>query len=101
MTAAVDVVIDEKITKKIAEPKKYKVLFLNDDYTPMDFVVELLVTVFKHDVSSAQQITMKVHNEGSAIAGIYSFEIAEQKGTEATQLSRQHGFPLAIKVEQE
>jgi ATP-dependent Clp protease adaptor protein ClpS len=44
---------------------------------------------------------MKVHNEGSAVAGIYSYEIAEQKGTEATQLSRQHGFPLQIKIDQE
>jgi ATP-dependent Clp protease adaptor protein ClpS len=101
MTTAVDVKIDEKITVKITEPKRYKVLFLNDDYTPIDFVIELLIVVFKHTQDTAKDLTMKVHNEGSAVAGIYSYEIAEQKGTEATQLSRQHGFPLQIKIDQE
>jgi ATP-dependent Clp protease adaptor protein ClpS len=96
-----DVKIDEKIQKKTSEPEKYKVIFLNDDHTPMEFVVELLTTIFKHSTQSASDITLKVHEEGSGIAGVYTYEIAEQKGTEATTASRSHGFPLQIKIEKE
>lgn len=100
-TADVDVKIDEKIKVSITEPKKYKVLFLNDNHTPIEFVIELLMVIFKHTADTAKEITMKVHNEGSAVVGIYSYEIAEQKGTEATQVARASGFPLQIKVDQE
>jgi ATP-dependent Clp protease adaptor protein ClpS len=103
--AAIDtqenVMIDEKIKIEISEPKRYKVLFLNDDKTPMEFVIELLITVFKHSQETAEQITLTIHNEGSAVVGVYTYEIAEQKGVEATHLSRQAGFPLQIKVDAE
>jgi ATP-dependent Clp protease adaptor protein ClpS len=99
--ADVDVKIDEKIQIKITEPKKYKVLLLNDDHTPIDFVIELIMVVFKHTHDTAKDLTLRVHNEGSAIVGVYSYEIAEQKGLEATQLARQSGFPLQVKVDQE
>ena len=101
MTTAVDVKLDEKIKVKITEPKKYKVILLNDDKTPIDFVIELLMSIFKHTAESAKGITLSVHKEGSGVAGIYNFEIAEQKGVEATTASRTAGFPLQIKVEQE
>lgn len=100
MTVA-DVKLDEKIQKKVSEPERYKVIFLNDNQTPMEFVVELLRNIFKHSESSSQELTMKIHQEGSAIVGVYSYEIAEQKGTEATNASRSHGFPLQIKIEKE
>ena len=96
-----DVVIDEKIKVEISEPKRYKVIFLNDDKTPIEFVIELLMTVFKHTEDTAKEITLKVHNEGSAVVGIYTFEIAEQKGVEATNVARAAGFPLQIKVDPE
>jgi ATP-dependent Clp protease adaptor protein ClpS len=96
-----DVKLDEKIQKKVSEPERYKVIFLNDNQTPMEFVVELLRNIFKHSESSSQELTMKIHQEGSAIVGVYSYEIAEQKGTEATNASRSHGFPLQIKIEKE
>jgi ATP-dependent Clp protease adaptor protein ClpS len=96
-----DVQIDEKIKQKITEPLKYKVIFVNDDQTPMDFVVDLLIQIFKHSQESAKDLTMKIHEEGSAVVGVYTFEIAEQKGVEATNLSRSHGFPLQIKLEKE
>ena len=96
-----DVQIDEKIKQKITEPLKYKVIFVNDDQTPMDFVVDLLIQIFKHSQKSAKDLTMKIHQEGSAVVGVYTFEIAEQKGVEATNLSRSHGFPLQIKLEKE
>jgi ATP-dependent Clp protease adaptor protein ClpS len=57
--------------------------------------------VFRHTDETAKDITLKVHNEGSAVVGVYSFEIAEQKGVEATNLARQAGFPLQIKIDPE
>lgn len=96
-----EVKIDEKIKQVIIEPKRYKVIFLNDDKTPIEFVIELLVTLFKHTEVTAKDITLAVHHEGSAVVGVYSYEIAEQKTIEATALSRQNGFPLQIRVEQE
>lgn len=100
-TTDLDVVIDEKIKVEISEPRRYKVIFLNDDKTPIEFVIELLMTVFKHTEDTAKEITLKVHNEGSAVVGIYTFEIAEQKGVEATNVARAAGFPLQIKVDAE
>ena len=100
-TTDLDVKIDEKVKTIISEPKRYKVIFLNDDKTPIEFVVELLMTVFRHTEETAKDITLKVHNEGSAVVGVYSFEIAEQKGVEATHLARQAGFPLQIKIDPE
>lgn len=97
----VDVKIDEKIKISISEPKRYKVLFLNDDKTPIDFVIELMMRVFKHTREVAEQLTLAVHNEGSAVVGVYNYEIAEQKGVEATNQARQAGFPLQIKIDQE
>lgn len=95
-----DVKIDEKIKKKFKEPSLYKVVFLNDDKTPMDFVVSLIVELFKHSEETAHAITMKIHEEGSGVVGVYSFELAEQKSLEATTLSRDNGFPLRVKVEE-
>ncbi len=100
-TTDLDVKIDEKVKTIITEPKRYKVIFLNDDKTPIEFVTELLMTVFRHTEETAKDITLKVHNEGSAVVGVYSFEIAEQKGVEATHLARQAGFPLQIKIDPE
>jgi ATP-dependent Clp protease adaptor protein ClpS len=77
------------------------VVLLNDDHTPMEFVIELLTAVFRHEEKAARDITLEIHETGSAVAGIYSFEIAEQKGMEGTTLARDHGFPLQIQVEEE
>lgn len=96
-----DVKIDEKIKVTVSEPKRWKVIFLNDDSTPMDFVVSLLTEIFKHTEASARDITLTVHETGAGIAGTYSFEIAEAKAVESTQLARTNGFPLQIKLEEE
>ena len=85
----------------ILSPGLYKVIIQNDDHTPMDFVIALLMHIFKHSESSAKDITMQVHNEGSGVAGVYPYEIAEQKGVESTMLARQNGWPLVIRVEEE
>lgn len=86
---------------KLKEPGKFKVMVLNDDYTPMDFVIAMFITVFRLPEGTAVDLTMRIHTEGSAIAGIYTYEIAEQKAIDATSLAREHGHPLQIKVEAE
>jgi ATP-dependent Clp protease adaptor protein ClpS len=96
-----DVQIDEVVKKKAEEPLRYKVVLLNDDQTPVEWVIKVLVDIFKHTNDTAEKITLTIHNERSGIAGIYTYEIAEQKTIEATTESRNHGFPLQIKLEEE
>lgn len=97
-------IISEKkrqVSKDIKEPKKYKVIICNDDVTPVDFVIAMLITVFKHSHPIAENLTLAVHNNGSAVAGVYNHEIAEHKVLESTNMARLHGFPLLIKLEAE
>lgn len=96
-----EIATKQQIKTEIQLPSLWKVIVLNDDHTPMDFVIELLTTLFKHDVESATQLTIDIHKNGSAVVGIYSYEIAEQLGLEATQISRLKGHPLQIQVEKE
>jgi ATP-dependent Clp protease adaptor protein ClpS len=93
--------VKESIDTVILEPSKYKVVLYNDNQTPVEFVIALLMKIFRHNEASAVDITLKVHNEGAGVAGIYSHEVAEQKGMEATHMAREHGHPLVIKVEAE
>jgi len=79
----------------------YNVIMLNDDSTPMEWVVQVLQEIYKHSLASAQEITLNIHNEGSAVVGTYKYEIAEQKAIETVNASRNHGFPLVCKVEEE
>lgn len=78
-----------------------KNLVFNGDQTPMEWVISILIQTFKHTQTKAQELTLAIHSDGSAIVGIYSYEIAEQKSVEATMLSRNNGFPLAFKLEVE
>jgi len=96
-----EIKIEEKIKVSLQPPTMWKVLFLNDDQTPMEFVMELLIGIFKHDEATAKNITMEIHNSGSAVVGVYTHEIAEQRGIESTQLARSNGFPLQITLEQD
>lgn len=96
-----DIKIDEKIEKKSTEPAKYKVVMLNDDATPMEWVTSVLTVIFKHSQQTAEQLMLQIHNEGSAVVGIYVYEIAEQKSHEAVNASRERGFPLQLRVEKE
>jgi ATP-dependent Clp protease adaptor protein ClpS len=90
-----------KATDKIREPGKYKVIVCNDDVTPVNFVVSMLVAVFRHTEKAALELTLSIHNSGSAVAGIFSYEVAEQKALDGTNLARANGYPLIIKVEPE
>ena len=96
-----DVKLDEKISITAELPPKYKVIMLNDNATPMDFVTSILCLVFRHTDETAKKIMLTIHEEGSAVVGIYTYEIAEQRALEATTLSRNNGFPLQLKLEQE
>jgi ATP-dependent Clp protease adaptor protein ClpS len=96
-----DTAIEEKVVVDLQPPSLWKVVLLNDDATPMELVIELLTGIFKHTESAAKEITLEIHNSGSAVAGVYSFEIAEQKGMEATAVARQNGSPLRVLVDPE
>tara|TARA_B100000927_G_C16091651_1_gene319461 strand:- start:209 stop:508 length:300 start_codon:yes stop_codon:yes gene_type:complete len=90
----------DTITKtEVTYPNRYNVVFINDDFTPMDFVVQLLIEVFNKTLEEAKDITLQIHEKGKGIAGSYNFELAEQKKAEALAISRNNGHPLTIMVE--
>lgn len=84
----------------IQEPKKYHVYLLNDDYTSMDFVIDILIGIFRKNYSEAHQIMMQVHQSGRGLCGTYSYEIAETKIHQVSSLSRESGFPLKAVMEE-
>ncbi|MBU1168010.1 MAG: ATP-dependent Clp protease adapter ClpS [Proteobacteria bacterium] len=86
---------------EIFEPPMYKVLLINDDYTPMDFVVEILMTVFNKTIEAATQIMINVHKKGVGICGVYTFEIAETKTETVHRLAEENGYPLRSAMEKE
>ncbi|MGB5158392.1 ATP-dependent Clp protease adaptor ClpS [Desulfobacterium sp. N47] len=95
--------IEESITsetrKEIKEPSMFKVLLHNDDYTTMDFVVEILMRVFYKSIEEAIQIMLNVHRQGMGVCGLYTYEIAETKMNSVHSLSRDRGFPLRCSIE--
>lgn len=93
--------IKENTSVDTSLPKLWKVIFVNDNVTPMHHVVDLLVNIFKHTENSATDVTLEIHNTGSGVAGVYNHEIAEQKALESTTLSRNNGYPLKIQIESE
>jgi ATP-dependent Clp protease adaptor protein ClpS len=95
-----DVGILEKPARKVKEPEQYRVLLHNDDYTPMDFVVVLLETVFNKGPAEAYRIMLKVHMEGVGIAGIYPYEMAETKVEQVHDEARAGGYPLRASLEE-
>ncbi len=85
---------------KTKPPRLYKVVLLNDDYTTMDFVVEVLQRIFGLDFERATQIMLKVHQEGSAVCGIYPKDLAETKVQQVVAFARQHEHPLRCVTEE-
>jgi ATP-dependent Clp protease adaptor protein ClpS len=85
----------------LTEPPLYKIIYINDSVTSMEFVVSSLIDYFNYNQDTAQSITHDIHEAGSAIVAVLPYEIAEQKGIEVTLEARSHGFPLQIKVEAE
>lgn len=95
-----DTALEEKVKIKIAPLKMYDIIFFNDDYTPMDFVVNLLMTVFNHNVESATEIMIKVHESESAVVGTYIYEVADEKLNISLDFAKQFKFPLRIEMEE-
>jgi len=86
---------------KIAEPPMFKVIYLNDEQTTMEFVVQSLIDHFNYTTDTAMTITHGIHDSGSAVVAILPYEIAEQKGSEVTLEAREEGYPLQVKLEAE
>ena len=85
---------------EVTEPPLYKVVFLNDDVTPMEFVVVILKDLFNYSETIAKVKMLQIHNEGSAIIGVYSYAIAETKKVLTDNFSRKYGYPLTVKIEE-
>jgi ATP-dependent Clp protease adaptor protein ClpS len=97
-----DIVIDRtplKQKKKLAPPPKYAVVMLNDDFTPVDFVVAILMELFNKTSEEAIAITMDVHKKGKGVAGIYTKDIAESKTLHTNKVSQDNEFPFKCQVE--
>lgn len=85
----------------VQEPPRFKVIYLNDNTTSMEFVIESLMEFFDYTADSAAQITLDIHEEGSAVVAVLPFEVAEQKGSEVLISARAQSYPLQIKLEPE
>lgn len=90
-----------KVNESVKEPPMFKVVYLNDNQTPMEFVIDSLVEFFNYNTQTAVQITHDIHNAGSAVVAVLPYEIAEQKGIEVTLSARTQNYPLQIKLEPE
>ena len=88
-----------KTKKAIKEPPLYRVIYINDNTTTMEFVVGSLVEFFDYTIETATQLTVSIHEHGQAIVAVLPFEIAEQKGTEVTTSAREQEYPLQVKLE--
>jgi len=89
----------EEAEQQIKEPSLYKVLIINDDFTPMDFVIDVLVRFFKMDLERATQVMMHVHTRGKGLCGIFTHEIAETKMLQANQYAKENAHPLLCVME--
>lgn len=88
-----------KPNMQLAEPPMFKVIYINDNTTSMEFVIDSLITHFEYTPVTAEKITVDIHESGSAVVAVLPYEVAEQKGIEITVLARAEGYPLQIKLE--
>ena len=89
-----DVALDTRTEKKLQAPSLYKVVLLNDDYTTMEFVVQILRHVFHHTEATAHAIMLHIHEHGRGVAGVYTFEVAETKSVQVMDLAQKAEYPL-------
>ncbi|MCK9472639.1 ATP-dependent Clp protease adapter ClpS [Sulfurimonas sp.] len=85
----------------LKHPKKYKVLILNDDYTAMEFVIEILISIFHKSYEEAEAVMLEVHKKDKGVCGVYTHEIAETKVMQVHKKARESGFPLRAEMEEE
>ena len=93
--------VDTKVRPKTKKPSLYKVLLLNDDYTPMEFVIQVLENFFAKQHEEAVEIMLHVHRRGVGVCGVYTFEVAETKVTQVIELARRDQHPLQCTMEKE
>ena len=91
----------ERANIKVKEPKKYKVIMHNDDFTTMEFVVAILNIIFNKDLEEANKIMMEIHKNGRGIAGVYPYDIAISKVNKAMTMAKNEGFPFKLTVEED
>ena len=91
----------ERTRQETKEPELYKVLLLNDDYTTMEFVVQILEMVFHKEPAEAFRVMMQVHTQGRGLCGVYTYEVAETKVATVHDLARGNGYPLRATIEDE
>ena len=96
-----DIGVITKEKPEVKKPDMYAVVLINDDYTPMEFVVYVLQTIFKKNYEEAKKIMLLVHNEGKGICGIFSLDIAETKANQVIEFSRINQHPLECKVQKQ
>ncbi len=96
-----DTSVITKTKPKTQKPSLYKVLLLNDDFTPMEFVVYVLEKFFNKSGEAATRIMLHVHQQGVGVCGVYTFEIAETKVTQVMDFAKEHGHPLQCTLEKE
>ena len=103
MTTDVAVIVDEKVKlgSLTKEPSLYKIIFLNDDKTPMEFVVTVIIKFFDKSERDAFDLTMKIHNDGSAVVLVAPYEIAEEKAKHTMEVASRNGFDLKVEIEPE
>jgi ATP-dependent Clp protease adaptor protein ClpS len=89
------------VALRLEEPQMFKVLLHNDDYTSMDFVVDILIGIFHKSHAQAEQIMLQIHEKGKAICGVYTFEIAQTKAQQVKQKAKQNEFPLLATIEED
>jgi len=90
----------EEARPKLKKPAQYKVVLLNDDYTPMEFVVEVLELIFSLDRESATRVMLEVHTKGKGVCGVFTYEIAETKVAQVSSFAQQHQHPLLSTMEE-
>ena len=90
----------EEARPKIKQPPLYRVVLINDDYTPMEFVVDILESIFGMERTRATQVMLEVHTKGKGVCGVYNFEIAETKVAQVMGIAKQHQHPLLCEMEE-
>ena len=94
-----DTIVKTKTRLDLKVPSLYRVIYVNDEVTTMEFVIESLVTVFRLSTETATELTERIHTAGSAVVAVLPYELAEQKGVEVTVMAKNNGYPLVVKLE--
>jgi len=96
-----DLDLEQQSKEESVDTKRYKVVLLNDDFTSMDFVVEILMELFDHSIDSAINIMLQIHRNGRGVCGVYTYEIAETKTYQVQKRARENEYPLKAIIEEE